>query len=383
MRLHEYQSKRIFGKYGIPIPKAKTISSASQIKQITEELGTPVILKSQVRVSGRGKAGGIRLARDVKEAEEIAAHLLGMIIKGQPVHKLLVEQVANFQNEYYLAISTDRSMGCPVLIASMPGDVSIDEVASNHPEQVIKIAIDPTIGLSNYQVREAAFGMNLPKKYWTSFSEISFGLWRVFCETDAESAEINPLVIDPDKGFLALDGKLFLDENALFRHIELYDTQEINGEDPLVIEARKFGLNYVKLDGYIGCLVNGAGLAMATMDIIHLFGGKPANFLDIGGGADLDKVKTGLRIVISDRRVRSILINIFGGITHCDIVARGILQIIVEDQPSVPIIVRLVGTNSDEARKMLRGQGLITLSDTMDLAAQTAISVSGETVIIK
>lgn len=377
MRLHEYQSKIIFTKFGIPVPKGKTATSVSQVKQIIGELGLPLIIKAQVRISGRGKAGGICLAKDVNEVEEISSRLLGMTIKGASVHKILIEQVANFQGEFYLAIANDRITTCPVLTFSMPVAASNGEAVGSNTQNNIRVPIDPLIGLVNFQVRAAAFGLNLPRKLWTSFSVLAFGLWRIFIDTDAEHVELNPLVIDAEKGFLALDGKIFLDENALYRHSYLADMQEVNGENILVIEARKSGLDYVRMDGNIGCLTNGAGLGMAVMDTIDLFGGRPANFLDVRGSGSPDKVRMGLHILAKDNRIQSILINIFSINAGCDLFSMGILDSIKEDNLSVPIIVRMAGINSDGAKNMLRGHALITIAESFEGAVQEAIVAAG------
>ncbi len=322
MKLHEYQSKQIFAKYGIPIPKGRVAATAAEAKQIAEELGGRVVVKSQVLVGGRGKAGGIRLAKSAKEAEDVATQILSMEIKGLPVRKVLIDQAANIDQEIYLGITNDRAARRPVFMASAAGGVEIEEVARTNPEKIIKVHIDPLLGLRDYQARDIAIGIDLPKEYWKSFGDICRGLWRAYVECDATLVEINPLVILKEKSLMALDGKMLLDDNALFRHPDLAEMRDVDEEASAETEARKYGLSFIKLDGNIGCMVNGAGLAMTTMDIVKLFGGEPANFLDIGGGAGSDKVAAAMRIILSDKNVKAILFNVFGGITRCDEVAK-------------------------------------------------------------
>lgn len=377
MNLHEYQSKQIFSKYGIPIPRGRVAANSSEAKQIAEELSGRVVVKSQVLVGGRGKAGGIRLAKSAEQAEELATLILGMEIKGLPVRKVLIDEAVGIDKEIYLSITNDRSTRQPIMMASGEGGVEIEEVALRAPEKIIKVLIDPLLGLREFQSRDIAVSMDLPKEYWRPFIQIAEGLWRVYSENDATLVEINPLVITKDKRLLALDGKMSIDENGLFRHSEIAEKRDLDVEAPPEIEARKYGLSYIKLDGEIGCMVNGAGLAMATMDIIKLSGGSPANFLDIGGGAGADKVAAALRIILSDGNVRAVLINIFGGITRCDEVARGILSAISEVQPKVPMVVRLVGTNAEGGRHLLANANLITAETLVD-AAQKSVAVVRE-----
>src|SRR5512137_1233612 len=317
MKLHEYQSKQIFSKYGIPIPRGRVAATAIEARQIAEELGGRVVIKSQVLVGGRGKAGGIRVSKSAKDAEEFATQILGMEIKGLPVRKVLVDEAANIVQEIYLGITNDRAARRPVIMASSAGGVEIEEVARTTPEKIIKIHIDPLLGLRDFQARDIAVGIDLPKEYWKQFTEICRGLWRTFVDCDATLAEINPLVILKEKQLMALDGKMLLDDNALFRHTELAEMRDVDEEASVETEARKYGLSFIKLDGQIGCMVNGAGLAMATMDIVKLLGGEPANFLDIGGGASAEKVAAAMRIILSDKNVKAVLFNIFGGITRC------------------------------------------------------------------
>jgi succinyl-CoA synthetase beta subunit len=375
MKLHEYQSKQIFSRYGIPIPKGRVASTADEARGIAAELGGRVVIKSQVLVGGRGKAGGIRLAKDPEEAEEVATKILAMEIKGLPVRKVLVDEAANISKEIYLGITNDRAARKPVMMASSAGGVEIEEVARTTPEKIIKAHIDPLLGLKDYQARDIAIGIDLPKEHWKLFNQIANGLWHAYQDCDATLAEINPLVITEDNRLIALDGKMLLDDNALFRHSDLAELRDLDVEAPAEIEARKYGLSFIKLDGNIGCMVNGAGLAMTTMDIIKLFGGAPANFLDIGGGAGSDKVAAAMRIILTDPNVKAVLLNIFGGITRCDEVARGILVALDEVKPKVPMVVRLVGTNAEEGRKLLSDAHMITAETLVD-AAKKAVAAA-------
>ncbi len=375
MKLHEYQSKQIFSRYGIPIPKGKIATTADEARSIAVELGGRVVIKSQVLVGGRGKAGGIRLAKDPKEAEDTAAQILAMEIKGLPVRKVLVDEAAAISKEIYLGITNDRAARKPVMMASSAGGVEIEEVARTTPEKIIKSHIDPLLGLKNYQARDIAIGIDLPKEHWKLFNQIASGLWQAYLDSDATLAEINPLVITEDQRLIALDGKMLIDDNALYRHPDLADMRDLDVEAPAEVEARKYGLTYIKLDGNIGCMVNGAGLAMTTMDIIKLFGGEPANFLDIGGGAASDKVAAALRIILTDSNVKTVLFNIFGGITRGDEVARGILIALDEVKTTIPMVVRLVGTNAEEGRKLLSDAKMIT-AETLADAAQKAVAAA-------
>jgi succinyl-CoA synthetase beta subunit len=375
MKLHEYQSKLIFARYGVPIPKGRVATTALEARTIAAELGGRVVIKSQVLVGGRGKAGGIRLANNPHDAEEVAAQILAMEIKGLPVRKVLVDEAANISKEIYLGITNDRAARKPVMMASAAGGIEIEEVARLTPEKIIKTHIDPLLGLKDYQARDIAVGIDLPKEHWKLFVQIANGLWRAYQECDATLAEINPLVITGDNRLVALDGKMLIDDNAIFRHPDLADLRDLDIEAPAEIEARKYGLSFIKLDGSIGCMVNGAGLAMTTMDIIKLFGGEPANFLDIGGGASADKVSAALRIILTDPHVKAVLFNVFGGITRCDEVARGILTALNEVKPKVPMVVRLVGTNAEEGRRLLANANMIT-AETLAEAAQKAVAAA-------
>ncbi|MEE9189098.1 MAG: ADP-forming succinate--CoA ligase subunit beta [Anaerolineales bacterium] len=375
MKLHEYQSKQIFSNYGIPIPSGRVAANAADAKQIAEELGGHVVIKSQILVGGRGKAGGIRLAKSPQQAEDLATKILGMEIKGLPVRKILVDEAASIETEIYLGITNDRSERKPVMMASSAGGVEIEQIAKETPDKIVKVHIDPLLGLRDYHVRDMAAGIDLPREHWRTFGQIGRGLWQAYLRSDATLAEINPLVITSQNRLLALDGKMVLDDNALFRHPDLAEMRDVDVEPKAETEARKYSLSFIKLDGYIGCMVNGAGLAMATMDIIKLHGGKPANFLDIGGGASSEKVAAALRIILSDANVKAVLFNIFGGITRGDEVARGILAALREVKTNVPMITRLVGTNAEEGRRILSEANMITAETLVD-AAKKAISAA-------
>ncbi len=375
MKLHEYQSKQVFARYGIPIPKGRVAATADEAKQIAKELGSRVVIKSQVLVGGRGKAGGIRLAKSPEETSELASQILTMEIKGLPVRKVLVDEAANIEKEIYFGITNDRAARKPVMMASSAGGVEIEEVARQTPEKIIKVHIDPLLGLRDYQARDIAAGIDLPREHWRQFGEIARGLWQAYIDCDATLAEINPLVITADNKLLAVDGKMLIDDNALFRQVALSEMRDLDAEAPSEIEARRYGLSFIKLDGNIGCMVNGAGLAMTTMDIIKLFGGSPANFLDIGGGASAEKVAAALRIILSDPNVKAVLFNVFGGITRGDEVARGILAALKEVKMQVPMVTRLVGTNAEEGRKILADARMIT-AETLADAAQKAVAVA-------
>lgn len=375
MKLHEYQSKLIFAKYGIPIPKGRVAATADEAKQIAKELGSRVVIKSQVLVGGRGKAGGIRLAKSPDEAADLAAQILAMEIKGLPVRKVLVDEAANIESEIYLGITNDRAAKKPVMMASSAGGVEIEEVARLTPEKIIKVHIDPLLGLRDYQARDIATGIDLPREHWRIFGQICRGLWQAYLDCDATLAEINPLVITGDNKLLAVDGKMLVDDNALYRQQTLADMRDLDVDAPSEIEARRYGLSFIKMDGNIGCMVNGAGLAMTSMDIIKLFGGEPANFLDIGGGASAEKVAAALRIILSDPNVKAILFNIFGGITRGDEVARGIVAALNEVKPKAPMVVRLVGTNAEEGRRILADAHMVT-AETLADAAKKAVALA-------
>jgi succinyl-CoA synthetase beta subunit len=353
MNLHEYQSKHIFAEYGIPIPHGRVASNSTEAKQIAEELGGHVVIKSQVLVGGRGKAGGIRLAKNPQEAEEIATQILGMEIKGLPVRKVLVDEAANIETEIYLGITNDRADRKPAIMASSAGGVDIEEVAKKTPEKIVRVGIDPLLGLRDYQARDLAAGIDLPRAHWRTFGQIASGLWRAYLESDATLAEINPLVITSRERLLAVDGKMVLDDNSLFRHPDLAEMRDLDVEPKAETEARKYSLSFIKLDGQIGCMVNGAGLAMATMDIIKLHGGKPANFLDIGGGASSEKVAAALRIILSDPTA------------------------LEEVKTDIPMVARLVGTNAEEGRQILSAANMITAETLVDAAKKAIAAANG------
>ena len=377
MKLHEYQSKRLFAAHGVPIPGGDVAATPAEARRIAEELEAPVVVKSQVLVGGRGKAGGIRLARTPEEAERVAAEILELEIKGLPVRKVLVDQAADIQQEIYLGVVVDRANRRPVMMASSEGGVEIEEVARTNPDAIKKVIIDPFLGLRGYQTLSLAKGIGLAAEHRRAFGRIAQGLYQAFLAYDASLAEINPLIVTADGELLAVDGKMVVDDNGLFRHADLAQMRDVDEETEAEREARRAGLSYVQLDGEIGCMVNGAGLAMATMDIIKHFGGGPANFLDIGGGAKADRVAAALRLILADPSVEAVLFNIFGGITRCDEVARGILNAFEEVKPTVPLVARLVGTNEEEGRAILEDSGyqLIT-AKTLAEAAQKAVAAA-------
>jgi succinyl-CoA synthetase beta subunit len=358
MRLHEYQSKQIFSKYGIPIPHGRVAGTASIAKQIAEELGAKVVVKAQVLSGGRGKAGGVLLAESPEKAEILATRILSMSINHLPVHKVQVDEAVEFKQELYLGLTIDRERSIPVMIASSQGGIDIEETAHISPEKLIKLPIPILLGLREYHARSLASSIDLPRKYWRQFFQICQKLWQIFNLHDVILVEINPLVITVSEQLVALDGKIELDDNALFRHPDIVELRDRESEDPAEIEARKVGISYIRLRGNVGCMVNGAGLAMATMDIIQQFGGEPANFLDIGGGAGKEKVAAAFRLLLADSQVRSVLVNIFGGITRCDEVARGMLQVFEELNINIPVVVRLEGNHAQEAYALLKEKGI-------------------------
>jgi succinyl-CoA synthetase beta subunit len=375
VKLHEYQSKRLFAKHGVPIPRGDVAATPQEARRIAEELGCPVVVKSQVLVGGRGKAGGIRLAQTPEEVERVATEILNLEIKGSPVRKVLLDEAADIQKEIYLGAVVDRASRRSVMMASPEGGVEIEEVAKANPDAIKKVTIDPFLGLRDYQTLALAKGVGLAPEYFRGFGRIARGLYQAFQAYDASLAEINPLVVTGAGALLALDGKMVVDDNGLFRHADLAEMRDVDEETPAERKAREADLSYVQLDGEIGCMVNGAGLAMATMDIIKHFGGAPANFLDIGGGAKADRVATALRLILADGNVKAVLFNIFGGITRCDEVAKGILVAFGEVKPAVPLIARLVGTNEKEGREILDSSDhrLVTAA-TLAEAAQKAVA---------
>ena len=373
MKLHEYQAKSYFAREGIPIPHSRLATTPAEAKQIAAEIGYPVVLKAQVLVGGRGKAGGILLVKDENDLDPAANTILNSKIKGISVQRILVEKAVNFTQEIYLGITVDRALAQPVIILSASGGVEIEELAVRHPNQIIRSAIDPLLGLQPYMVRAMASHIGLDYALWKPLLQIALSLWNIFHQLDATLVEINPLVITTEKELVALDGKMTIDDNALFRQQEFLELADQAIETPVEQEARKFCLSYIQLSGHIGCLVNGAGLAMATMDCIQQAGGEPANFLDIGGGANADKVQAALRIILSDENVQSVLINIFGGITRCDEVAKGLLSILPENTRNLPIIIRLEGTNAEQGRMMLAQAPNLMIAESLMQAAEMAV----------
>ena len=377
VKLHEYQSKRIFAQYGIPIPKGQVASTPEEARQVAADLGRRVVIKSQVLVGGRGKAGGVKVANNPDEAEQVASKILGMNIKGLTVRQVLVDEAADIQQEIYLGVVIDRAARRVTMISSAAGGMEIEEVARTAPDKIIKVPINPFLGLRDYQARQIAFALGLKGDHIRDFTAIAHGLYKAFLDTDASLAEINPLVVTREGKLLAVDGKIVTDDNGSFRHQDLAPMRDVDEETRSEAEARSFGLNYIQLDGQIGCMVNGAGLAMTTMDIVKLFGGSPANFLDIGGGASADKVAAALRIILADPNVKALLFNIFGGITRCDEVARGIVTALQQVPTKVPMVVRLVGTNEEEGRAILASASRsVQTASTLVEAAQKAVAAA-------
>ena len=378
MKLHEYQSKRVFAQYGVPIPNGEVATTPAEARAIAEQIGKPVVIKSQVLVGGRGKAGGIKLAGTPEEAEKVAAKILGMDIKGLTVQKVLVDEAADIRSEIYLGAVLDRGARKVAIMASSEGGVEIEEVAAETPEKIITVHVHPLLGMQGYQARQLAYGIGLPKEHVSAFTKIAQSLYRAFVDSDASLAEINPLVINGDNRLQAVDGKILLDDSALPRQKELAAMRDSDEDSPTETEAREVGISYIDLDGEIGCMVNGAGLSMATMDIIKRYGGSPANFLDIGGGAGADKVLAALRIILRDARVKAVLINIFGGITRCDEVANGIVEAINSLNVEVPIVVRMVGVNEDEGRQILADSNLPSANQLSEAVQMAVAAAKGE-----
>ena len=376
MKLHEYQARDLLATYGIPVTGGGVATTPAEARAIAEQLGRPAVVKAQVFVGGRGKAGGVKLAATPEEAEQVAAQILGMDIKGLTVEKVLVAEAITYDKEIYLSAILDRATKCVMMIASAEGGVEIEEVAKTNPEAIIKLPAHPTLGLQDYQARELAFAIGLTDgKQARQFAQIATALYRVFIATDASLAEINPLVIRADGSLQALDSKVLLDDSALFRHPDLAALRDSSDEPEAERLARQADITFIKLDGSIGCMVNGAGLAMATMDVVKLYGGEPANFLDIGGGAGKAKVKAALQIILADPSVKAVMFNIFGGITRVDEVARGIIAALEEVPTNVPMVARLTGTNEEEGRRLLAESKLIPAA-TLGEAAQKAVAAA-------
>ncbi len=375
MKIHEYQARNLFRKYGIPVPEGVVCHSVEEVKEKVPNDDKLRVVKAQVHVGGRGKAGGVKLARSKEEAIEKAGQILGMDIKGLTVEKVLVAEAVDIEKEFYVGLINDRNTKSVTLMASAEGGVEIEEVAKTSPEKIIKMTIDPTMGLMDWQARKIALQlMNDPAQIRQAASILT-KLYQLYVDTDASLAEINPLVLTPDKRVLAIDGKMNFDDNALFRQAEILAMREVTPDEQKEIDASEKGLSYIKLDGSIGCMVNGAGLAMATMDMIKLYGGDPANFLDIGGSSNPQKVVDAMNILLSDTNVKAVMINIFGGITRCDDVARGLVAALKAIQTQIPIVIRLSGTNAKEGLEIIREFGLPTVS-TMSEAAKKAIELS-------
>ncbi len=382
MKIHEYQAKELFKKFGVPVPEGGVAFSTSEAKGVAEKLGGfPVVVKAQIHAGGRGKGGGVKLAHSVEDVGAVAGRILGMTLvthqtgpEGRLVKKVLVEQGLNIAKELYLSIIPDRSSAQIVVMASEAGGMDIEEVAEKTPEKIIKVFINPLQGLQAYHCREAAFGLNLPPDAVKPFTAMLNGLYRLFVGCDCSLLEINPLVLTAEHAVMALDAKVNFDDNALFRHKDLLEYRDLDEEDPLEIEASKFNLNYINLNGNVGNMVNGAGLAMATMDIIKRAGAEPANFLDVGGGASAEMVENGFRIILSDKNVKGILINIFGGILRCDVLAQGVVEAAKKTGIGVPVVVRMEGTNVEEGRRILAESGLnlTTAVDLKDAAQKVA-----------
>ena len=366
MNLHEYQSKKIFAEYGIPVPTGYVAASADEAASMARKLGGPVwVVKAQVHAGGRGKAGGVKVVRDAEAVRAAAAGMLGTRLvtkqtgaEGLPVEKVYVESGSAIAREIYLSLTLDRDRGRIAVVASAAGGMDIEAVAEEDPDKILSVAIHPAVGLEAYQARELAFGLGLSGAQIGEFTAILKALYKLYIEQDASLVEVNPLIVTDDGSLVALDAKIGIDPNALFRHPELTELRDISQEDPIEARAAEHDLNYVSLDGDIACMVNGAGLAMATMDIIKLHGGQPANFLDVGGGATVERVTAAFELILSNPNVRAILVNIFGGIVRCDVIAEGIMVAVRKVGVEVPVVVRLEGTNAKQAREMLAGSGM-------------------------
>jgi succinyl-CoA synthetase beta subunit len=385
VKIHEYQAKSIFARHGVPLPKGEVAFTPTEAADIARRLGGgTVVVKAQIHAGGRGKGGGVKLAKNPDEAERIARDLIGMTLKthqtgpeGRVVSRVLVEEGLAISRELYLGLVLDRGAGRPVVMASAAGGVDIEEVAAKTPEAIFKEYIQPGTGLIPFQGRKLAFALGLDGAQANKFTKVVMSLYEAFVATDASLVEINPLIVTAGGDLLALDAKMTFDDNALYRHPEIREYRDLGEEDPLEIEASKFSLNYIRLDGSIGCMVNGAGLAMATMDIIKLAGGQPANFLDVGGGANAEQIRNAFKILMADKNVRAVLINIFGGILRCDVLASGVIAAVKELDVKVPIVVRMEGTNVDEGKRMLKESGLnFSNAEGMGDAAEKVVALA-------
>jgi succinyl-CoA synthetase beta subunit len=386
MKIHEYQAKAILARHGVPVPRGEVTFAAADAVDIAKRLGTGVVVvKAQIHAGGRGKGGGVKLARSPQDAEKLARAMIGMTLithqtgpEGRVVRRVLIEEGLQMQRELYLSIVLDRAAGRPVIMASAAGGMDIEEVAEKTPEKIVRVHISPGVGIVPFEGRQLGFGIGLDAPQVNKFVKVVTALYEAYLATDASLLEINPLVVTASGDLLALDAKMNLDDNALYRHPDLKEMRDTGEEDPLEIEASKFSLNYIRLEGNIGCMVNGAGLAMATMDIIKLSGGEPANFLDVGGGANAEQIRNAFKILMSDKNVQAVLINIFGGILRCDVLAQGVIAAVKELGVRVPIIIRMEGTNVDEGKRLLKESGLnFTTADSMDEAAEKAVLLAG------
>ena len=384
MKIHEYQAKAVLARYGVAIPRGEVAETAEAAREIARRLGGSVVVKAQIHAGGRGKGGGVRVAKDADEAFAHAKAILGMTLvtpqtgpAGRVVRKVLVEQTVDIDREHYLGVTLDRSRARPVVIVSRSGGMEIEEVAARDPAAVLREPVDPALGMFPFQARGLAFALGLEGDSFKQGIALMQALLRAYVETDATLAEVNPLLVTRSGAVLALDAKMTFDDNALFRHPDIREMRDLAEEDPLEVEASKYGLNYIKLDGNVGCMVNGAGLAMATMDLVKLAGGEPANFLDVGGGASEEQVKNAFRIILSDSNVRAVLINIFGGIMRCDVIAKGVVAAVREMGLELPVVVRLEGTNVDEGRRILSESGLaVTPAAGLADAARKAVAAA-------
>ena len=384
MKIHEYQAKAILARHGVPVPRGDVAYTAVEAADIARRLGGRVVVKAQIHAGGRGKGGGVKLASSVGDAERIARDMIGMRLvthqtgpEGRLVTRVLIEEALAIARELYLGVVIDRAAERPVMMASAAGGVEIEKVAAETPELIFKEPVNPAVGLVPYQTRKLGFALGLDAPQVGKASRLMTSIYDAFVSNDASLVEINPLIVTAGGDLLALDAKMNFDDNALYRHPDLRELRDLAEEDPLEIEASKFSLNYIRLDGTIGCMVNGAGLAMATMDIIKLSGGEPANFLDVGGGATADQIRNAFKILMSDKNVRAVLINIFGGILRCDILAQGVVAAVRELDVKVPIVIRMEGTNVEEGKRMLRESRLnFTTADAMDEAAAKVVGLS-------